>query len=219
MRFLNILFIGLLFFAPTPAAYAEGTPTAAPVASFAAADSAYLSLVDAALVQPATADFSAIRYAYAKSSFYHPYGGEKVWQDLDTAATAARSDESLVPAYIALVRKHFGHFRSHVHAAHMYQTGGMNFAALAPHKEFLFSLVRSILNTGDGTSPETAFQIIDIKEEYFLMQSVLRVGKPVKQPLLQKDGHIYDVFDVMNPQTGAKQTIYFNVDRIFARPL
>lgn len=184
-----------------------------------AEDAAYLALVDAARANPDAADFQAIRFAYAQTSFYHPYGGERLWVELDNAGKAAQADKAALPAYLDLVRKNFGHFRSHVHAASMYEANADTFAALAPHKPFLYALVDSILKNGDGKTPETAFQIIDIKEEYFLMRSVLRVQMRQKRPTLQKNGHVYDVFEITDPQSGAESVLYFNVDRIFARPM
>lgn len=213
----------LFFFAVSEPAAAQtlAAPENAPQAekSFQAQDAAYLALVDAALQNPAAADFQAIRFAYAKSSFYHPYGGDKIWKELDSAGKAARKNIAQLPVYTGLVRKHFGHYRSHVHAEHLYQLGGDDFAALKPHKDFLAALIGSIFKNVDGKTPETALQIIDVTEEYFLMRNVLRLQRIKKRPTLQKDGHIYDVFDAIDPRSGEETVIYFNVDRIFARPL
>lgn len=222
MRFSGIFFI-LFFFAVLEPAAAQtlAAPENAPQAekSLQAQDAAYLALVDAASQNPAAADFQAIRFAYAKSSFYHPYGGDKIWKELDSAGKAARKNIAQLPVYIGLVRKHFGHYRSHVHAEHLYQLGGDNFAALKPHKDFLAALIGSIFKNVDGKTPETALQIIDVTEEYFLMRNVLRLQRIKKRPTLQKDGHIYDVFDAIDPRSGEETVIYFNIDRVFARPL
>lgn len=222
MRFSGIFFLVFFFFAAVEPAAAQtlAAPVNAPQAeSLQTQDAAYLALVDVALQNPAAADFQAIRFAYAKSSFYHPYGGDKIWKALDSAGKAARKDIAQLPAYIELTRKHFGHYRSHVHAEHLYQLGGEDFAALKPHKDFLAALIGSILKDVDGKTPETALQIIDITEEYFLMRNVLRLQRIKKRPTLQKDGHIYDVFDAIDPRSGEETVIYFNVGRIFARPL
>ncbi|HCS22889.1 MAG TPA: hypothetical protein DIW20_03990, partial [Rhodospirillaceae bacterium] len=94
-----------------------------------------------------------------------------------------------------------------------------DFARLKPHKDFLAALIGSILKNGEGKALETALQIIDITEEYFLMRNVLRLQRIKKRPTLQQDGHIYDVFDAIDPRSGEETVIYFNVDHIFARPL
>lgn len=221
MRFSAIFFVVFFFAVAEPAAaQVQPAPVSTPQEkSLQAQDAAYLALVDAALQNPAAADFQAIRFAYAKSSFYHPYGGDKIWKELDSAGKAARKNIAQLPAYTGLVRKHFGHYRSHVHAEHLYQLGGDDFARLKPHKDFLAALIGSILKNRDGKAPETALQIIDITEEYFLMRNVLRLQRIKKRPTLQKDGHIYDVFDAIDPRSGEKTVIYFNVDPIFARPL
>ncbi|HRI76182.1 MAG TPA: hypothetical protein PLX33_04245 [Alphaproteobacteria bacterium] len=221
MRFSAIFFVVFFFAVVEPAAaQPQPAPVSTPQAeSLQAQDAAYLALVDAALQNPAAADFQAIRFAYAKSSFYHPYGGDKIWKELDSAGKAARKNIAQLPAYTGLVRKHFGHYRSHVHAEHLYQLGGDDFARLKPHKDFLAALIGSILKNGEGKALETALQIIDITEEYFLMRNVLRLQRIKKRPTLQQDGHIYDVFDAIDPRSGEKTVIYFNVDRVFAQPL
>ncbi|MBW7911773.1 MAG: hypothetical protein H3C49_10955 [Alphaproteobacteria bacterium] len=220
MRFSAIFFVVFFFAVAEPAAaQAQPAPVSTPQEkNLQAQDAAYLALVDAALQNPAAADFQAIRFAYAKSSFYHPYGGDKIWKELDNAGKAARKNIAQLPAYTGLVRKHFGHYRSHVHAEHLYQLGGDDFSVLKPHKDFLAALIGSILKNGDGKAPETALQIIDITEEYFLMRNVLRLQRTKKRPTLQQDGHIYDVFDAIDPRSGEETVIYFNVDRVFARP-
>ena len=71
-------------------------------------------------------------------------------------------------------------------------------------------LIDSILDSGDGISPETAYVVISVREEYIIL-SVLGL-KLEKQGLMALKGHSYDKMEVKNLRTQETATIYFNVD-------
>jgi hypothetical protein len=79
------------------------------------------------------------------------------------------------------------------------------------HKFVLQSLLKSITESGDGKTPETAFQVIQVHEEYVLLR-FMGVGLPESQSLLKKNGHSYDEIKFKDPKSGQLMTIYFNVD-------
>lgn len=72
------------------------------------------------------------------------------------------------------------------------------------------SLIDSIVMNGDGTSFESAFQVISIGEEY----AVLGIFdlQPGMQKLVVHKGSEYDVIDVPVDAEGTKKSIYFNID-------
>jgi hypothetical protein len=78
------------------------------------------------------------------------------------------------------------------------------------HRTVFRGLIDSIRNSGDGKSPEKAWVVITVHEEYVLLR-VLGFT-PSEQSLLHKDGHSYDVMKVKNAEDGTEQTFYFNVD-------
>jgi hypothetical protein len=78
------------------------------------------------------------------------------------------------------------------------------------HKTVFRGLIDSIRSTGDGTSPEQAWVVINVHEEYVVLRTLGFV--PTGQSLLHKDGHFYDEMKVKNPDTGAEATYYFNAD-------
>jgi hypothetical protein len=85
-------------------------------------------------------------------------------------------------------------------------------ADLAEFHKFVFEgLLKSIADSGDGKTPETAFQVIQVHEEYILLHS-LGVGLPESQSLLRKNGHSYDEIKYQDPDSKKDVTIYFNVD-------
>lgn len=179
------------------------------------ADARYLALADAAIKTPGMVDYAALRSAYAQTSFYSPYGGAALTGKLDAALTAALEAPAQVKSYEDLSRAHLGHFAAHLHALHAAQSKKPAFIDGAAHQKHLDGIRQSILKSGDGKTPQTAYHVIDIQEEYMLMKEVLKIqGK--KRPTLQQDGHVFDVFDY-TAADGSAATVYFNVDMIFAR--
>ncbi len=71
-------------------------------------------------------------------------------------------------------------------------------------------LVKSILDSGDGKSPETAYLVIDVREEYVIMWDL--GFKLERQFLMETNNHSYDKMDVIKPETGETAVLYFNVD-------
>ena len=68
------------------------------------------------------------------------------------------------------------------------------------HRAVLNGLIDSILKSGDGKSPKTAWVVISVHEEYVVLQ-VLGF-KPSQQSLLHQDDHSYDEMKVKNAQDG-----------------
>ena len=88
------------------------------------------------------------------------------------------------------------------------EMGAMDKAAF--HRTVFRGMIDSIRNSGDGKSPEKAWVVISVHEEYVLLR-VLGF-KPSEQSLIHKDGHSYDEMKVKNAEDGTEQTFYFNVD-------
>jgi hypothetical protein len=79
------------------------------------------------------------------------------------------------------------------------------------HKYVAGGLINSILNSGDGKKPETAFTVISTDEEYVILRYYGLM--PERQALLEEKGHYYDRLDGVNPKTNEKVSLYFNIDR------
>ena len=75
-------------------------------------------------------------------------------------------------------------------------------------------LIDSILHSGDGKSPEKAWVVISVHEEYVVLRAL--GFRPGEQSLMNQNGHAYDVMKVKNVEDGTEQTFYFNVDIPFA---
>jgi hypothetical protein len=82
------------------------------------------------------------------------------------------------------------------------------------HKTVVNGLLNSIQNGNDGKTAKTAFEVITISEEYFVMEILgFRLGS---QRLNNELGHTYDVLDGTNPETKENASFYFNVDAVWA---
>lgn len=69
-------------------------------------------------------------------------------------------------------------------------------------------LYSAIVSTGDGKTPETAFHVICISDEYALMSMAGLF--PKSQALIEKHGRSYDTMDLEENEYGL-ETLYFDI--------
>ena len=158
-------------------------------------------------------DFRALRDTYAASTRYDPYGGDE--RELEGAMVRAFNAKDCGEATKqagALTERNYLNIQAHM-VLDMCLTRN-NSPRASHHKAMVGGLLRSINQSGDGKTPRTAWQVISVGEEYALL-SVLGLNKD-KQSLVRADGHVYDRLDTRD-KTGAVETRYFNIDRLFAR--
>ena len=172
----------------------------------------YDELLAQAKRDPAGMDFTALRYAYAESASYDPYGSaEAVLRASMMKAFGERDCANAIKAAQSIIEKNYVHIDAHATLDICY--GRLDQPEQAkPHGLMVRGLIASIVRSGDGKSPKTAFVVISIGEEYSLM-TVLGLKK-VRQALTQADGHHYDRIVVEN-RSGGTDTVFFNIDRMF----
>lgn len=157
-------------------------------------------------------NWQALRFAYADSPEFDLMGVtlmlslapmNKAMQEKDFAEAARLAELVLERTYVSL--------DAHLVCAAAYAELGEK-ARSERHKAIAQGIFNSIA-TGDGTTPEKAFTVIAVWEEY----SVLRaLGlQPQGQSLLNENGHSYDVLTAVNPH-GKSFLIHFQVDRVLA---
>lgn len=76
-------------------------------------------------------------------------------------------------------------------------------------------LFSSVLKSGNGMSPETAFVVIAVDEEYSVLETASLT--PVKQALVNHGGSVFDRFEVKLPDSDQTVTLFFNFDRPHAQ--
>ena len=83
-------------------------------------------------------------------------------------------------------------------------------ANAAKYKTIQFGLMNSILQKGDGRSCETAWPVIQVEEEYFILEMV---GAKLKEQTLVEDGGICDKMEFK--AEGKNKTYFFEVSKVF----
>lgn len=174
----------------------------------------YEGLVERVKTGDKSVDFRELRLAYVGSETRQKYADtDPQKKAMNEALRNKDFGKALENAEIVL-KNNFVDMDAHYceYAAYREQQKGEQADA---EKYILGGLLQSIASSGDGKSPETAFQVIEVHEEYVVLHfSGLMPGK---QSLLHKNGHSYDVMEAVNPKTNEKVTLYFNVDIPFAQ--
>lgn len=171
--------------------------------------SRYEALLAALKKDPGGVDYTALRMAYADSGRYAPFQrDEKIRGEMYAALKAKEYAKALADAQ-AILKEDYVDIDAHVVAAEAY-AGLKNLDRARYHGKITKGLIDSILQSGDGKSPETAYKVISVIEEEVVLADLH--WKPVKQVTIEVRGHEYDRFDVLDPRTNQPQTIYFNVD-------
>ncbi|MDR3527486.1 MAG: DUF4919 domain-containing protein [Rhizomicrobium sp.] len=161
---------------------------------------------------PAT-DFTALRKSYTASSKYDGYSSDyrdlraDIWkfaQAKDCKQLLALSQKALKGDYTLI--------EVHIHRKICLRS--MGDAAGTQQEDFVISgLTRSLMGSGDGKSPQTAYVVMTMAEET-MVDNFLELDQR-QQALINKDGHNYDLIEGTNRDTGKPMAVYFNVDAMF----
>jgi hypothetical protein len=170
----------------------------------------YQALLERVKKSDASVDFGRMRQLQTQLDDYEPYGVDveesplKLLQKGDSGKALAVAQQILAASYLDL--------ESHSAAAKVAEERGDK-AAAAHHQYVMNGILDSILKSGDGKTPATAYVVITVSEEYALMA---RLGLRVAQQHLLNDdsGHSYDLLEAVNPETRTAQEVYFNIDAI-----
>lgn len=176
------------------------------------ADTSYKAMVAAAEAGQAGVDYGKLRGAYVHSAGYDPYGmAVSNLVDRMRKAYAAGDCKLAAKDAAAISAQQFTNVEAHLAAALCFEKSGNKAGAGRQHEIFL-GLTGSILESGDGLTPATAFHVVSLDEEYFVLTALgLNVGE---QALVQLGGHAYDRFAVSAKDFDAKSTLYFEIDPI-----
>lgn len=80
----------------------------------------------------------------------------------------------------------------------------------AKYKTIQFGLMNSIIEKGDGTSCSTAWPVIRVEEEYFILSMI---GAKLKSQSTSNDGGLCDKMEVV--VDGKEKTYYFEISKVF----
>ncbi|NDJ74644.1 MAG: DUF4919 domain-containing protein [Chloroflexi bacterium] len=169
----------------------------------------YEDLLAAVQQQPEGADYHALRMAYICSPQYAPYIQASDALEALRAALHTGDWHAALDAIDQLLDHNYLDIEAHMAADYVFLRLDQEKDALY-HRTFASGLLDAILATGNGRSPETAWIVIAVQEEY----TVLRVLglTPSGQRLIQHDGQFLDVLDAEHNTSGQMLQLYFNVD-------
>ena len=185
-----------------------------PGLALAAEQSAYDALVAQLKAGNTMIDYQALRFARSELPDYNPYDALSDPDKGDLIRAMASNDLDRVAAIANdILSRDYTDIDAHAALATVLQRRGERDEA-AFELAVANGLLRSIEQSGDGMTPETAFVIVGIAEEYSFLGA--RGVQVAKQSLLQTDRGPVDALEVVNPQNNQRSMVYFNISRLFA---
>ncbi|MGB9408591.1 MAG: DUF4919 domain-containing protein [Terracidiphilus sp.] len=180
-----------------------------PVVAAQGQPSEYASLLASLKAGKTEIDYTRLRLSYMDSPEYKEAKDTSKSEDAMTEALNKKNyPEALKNAEAVLASDYVNIDAHYVALVANREMGAADQAEF--HRAVFRGLVNSIRDSGDGKSPETAWVVITVHEEYVILR--ILGFTPAGQSLLNKDGHSYDVMKVKNAKDGTEQTFYFNVD-------
>ena len=180
----------------------------------AAEQASYDALVAQLKAGNTAIDYQALRFARSELPGYNPYDALADPDKGDLVRAMGANDTDRVAAIANdIIARDYTDIDAHAALSTVLQRRGETDQA-AFELAVANGLLNSIEQSGDGMTPETAFVVIGIAEEYSLLGAKgLQVAK---QSLLQTERGPVDALDVVNPTNNESSTVYFNISRLFA---
>lgn len=181
-------------------------------AAVSGAQAEFEALVTRVRQSDESVDFLQLRRLYSESDTYTPYRDDAE-ASMIAAMEAGQYEAGLEIAKEILSRNYMN---IEAHFAGAVACSEMQDAMCAAHHMFVArGVIQSILSSGDGKTPATAFVVVSTPEEYAVAR-MLRVRVQSQSLIRSDDGHAYDVLTVRDPETEAERSVYFNVDAVLA---
>ena len=83
----------------------------------------------------------------------------------------------------------------------------------AYHRAFGVALLMAFANTGDGKSPDTAYHIMSVREEYVWFEANRSTIQPISRVAKEINGTTHDVWTIRNPQNQQEGLLYFSAGK------
>ena len=183
------------------------------VSSTAATPESYETLVAKAQADGLSVDYTVLRAAYAASDRDDPLGFA-VDQNLGLmikAMTDGNCDRALESSEKVL-RASFINILAHLVRSECLNKQG-ELARAAREDTIIAGLRDSIFLSGDGASAKTAFVVVTLDEERFVLSA--KGLQETQQALIQDEGHSYDLIEGKS-KDGTMRSVYFQIDAITA---
>lgn len=179
----------------------------------AATGPTYSELVAKAERDGLSINYTDLRLAYAASDGADLWGNtvNKDIEPMIKSAQAGDCDKALGYSD-KVIKSEFIDILAHMVRSECFDSKG-ELALSAREDTIVAGLRDSIFGSGDGKSEKSAFVVVTLDEEEFVLSSLgLHESQ---QALLKSDGHSYDAIDASD-EKGAKSTVFFQIDVITA---
>jgi len=168
----------------------------------------YAGLVDRLKAGDRSVDFTEMRKAFTATPAYS--GTMMIFYRSLWGALNMRDFEGALKIVDTVLERNYVEPNAHMVASIAHGELGHREEAQF-HRFIADGLLRSITSEGDGKTPETAYKVIDISEEYALFRAMNL--KPKLQSMVPSNGGpIVDQMLVIDGRTNEERTMYFSVD-------
>ncbi|MBN9544125.1 MAG: DUF4919 domain-containing protein [Alphaproteobacteria bacterium] len=179
-----------------------------PVAARADPAGDYAALITAAKDGDPGTDYTAMRQAYAMIADYDPFGDKTNALMRDgQAAYVAKDCKTALEKFKAAIALNFTLSDAHALSADCLEQAGDK-AGEAREEAIAQGLFNSLISSGDGNSPATAFRIVTMHEEGVIL-AVAGVNGTKKTVITTDQGPVEKI-DITDQQTGKKGAVFFN---------
>jgi hypothetical protein len=175
-------------------------------------DALYRALVQRVEAGDLTIDFRSLRMSCVRSSLCEPRGTKAGLAAMNRAVNDGEYDK-VVGIGEQLISKGFVNIEAHATCvkayAELHDPVKSKF-----HLDVTAGLLRSILNSGDGKTKESAFEVICDREEYDALSALglPYYGSEVSSSAVGDGTHHYDRWEIRHPKTGEMVILFFNTD-------
>ena len=168
----------------------------------------YAALITAAKDGDPGTDYTAMRQAYAMIADYDPFGDKTNALMRDgQAAYVAKNCKLALEKFKAAIALNFTLSDAHALSADCLEQAGDK-AGEAREEAIAQGLFNSLISSGDGNSPATAFRIVTMHEETVIL-AVAGVNGTKKTVITTDQGPVEKI-DITDQQTGKKGAVFFN---------
>ena len=204
-RLTSVIFAFVLLLSSSLAAAAQESGT--PLVIKRASTESYADILRKVKETDSSVNYKEFRLAYADSADYKPSADPQIRRAM-FAAIAVKDNAKAAELAEAILKNRYVDIYGHQVAAVAYRELGDR-GKSAVHGSLARELIRSIVESGDGNTPETAMQLISEEEEAIILQALDL--KANKQELMDQDGHTFDRVDAVD-SSDVTVTLYFNLD-------
>lgn len=166
----------------------------------------YYSLLDS-VKDGLSNDFFTLRMAYTKTKIYNPY--DVKFDDLRKEIKLNIEQQNFKKALEfadRILEERYIDIRTHLYCSYIYKQLNDS-TKLDYHYNIYNGLMNSIYFSGDGKNEKTAFIVIEVSEEYDLLNWLKLTFR--KQSLIIKDGYSFDIIEAFDDNRETE--LFFNI--------